>query len=265
MYLPTLEGIIDRRLLVNYRVDPVYLQRLLPAPFRPKLMHGMGIAGICLIRLTHLRPRTLPALIGVSSENAAHRIAVVWEERGVEREGVYIPRRDTSSPFNTFVGGKLFPGVHHHAHFDVTEGEEAFSIQIASDDGEVRVAVEARVTSDLSEHSIFGSLEEASAFFEQGSLGYSVTREAGRLDGVELCCQHWKVEPLQVIQAQSSFFDDPARFPAGTVALDDALLMRAIPHTWKVRAPFRSTERLGVVARGWPFTQQRERLALHRE
>jgi hypothetical protein len=105
MYLPTLEGIIDRRLLVNYRVDPAYLQRLLPAPFRPKLIGGMGIAGICLIRLAHLRPRSLPALIGVSSENAAHRIAVVWDENGVTREGVYNPRRDTASPFNTFVGG----------------------------------------------------------------------------------------------------------------------------------------------------------------
>jgi hypothetical protein len=29
MYIPTLEGTIDRRLLVNYRVDPAYLQRLL--------------------------------------------------------------------------------------------------------------------------------------------------------------------------------------------------------------------------------------------
>jgi hypothetical protein len=57
MYIPTLEGTIDRRLLVNYRVDPDYLQRLLPGPFRPKLIHGMGIAGICLIRLKQLRPR----------------------------------------------------------------------------------------------------------------------------------------------------------------------------------------------------------------
>src|SRR6516225_10195357 len=57
MFIPTLEGIIDRRLLVNYRVDPDYLQRLLPAPFRPKRIHGLGIAGICLIRLKQRRPR----------------------------------------------------------------------------------------------------------------------------------------------------------------------------------------------------------------
>jgi hypothetical protein len=250
MYLPTIEGIIDRRILVNYRVDPVYLQKLLPHPFRPKLMHGMGIAGICLIRLKHIRPRFLPALMGLSSENAAHRIAVAWDEQGVSREGVYIPRRDTSSPFNAFVGGKLFPGVHHHARFHVTEGDEAFSLQIASDDGETQVVVEARVTSDLSEHSIFASLEEASAFFEQGSRGYSVTKEAGRLDGGELRCKQWKVEPLQVTRVQSSFFDDHERFPPGTAALDGALLMRTIPHAWKVQAPIHSTERLVEMQQG---------------
>ena len=136
MHIPTMEGIIDRRILVNYRVDPHYLERFLPGPFRPKLVHGMGIAGICLIRLKQIRPHSLPTLLGLSSENAAHRIAVAWEENGGYQEGVYIPRRDTSSRFNTVVGGKLFPGIHHHAHFQVTESDEAFRIEIESDDGE---------------------------------------------------------------------------------------------------------------------------------
>jgi len=60
------------------------------------------------------------------------------------------------------------------------------------------VVVEAHIASHLPENSIFASLEEASAYFEQGSLGYSVTREVGRLDSLELRCLNWKVEPLQV-------------------------------------------------------------------
>ncbi len=244
MNIPSMAGTIDRRLLVNYHVDPHYLQRLLPGPFRPKCIHGMGIAGICLIRLKQIRPRSLPALLGLSSENVAHRIAVEWEENGEYREGVYIPRRDTSSQFNTFVGGKLFPGVHHHAHFQITEGDDSFHIQIASDDGETRAVVEAHVISHLPETSIFASLEEASAFFEQGSRGYSVTREVGRLDSLELRCSNWKVEPLQVTKAESSFFDDQQRFPPGSAELDCALLMRAIRHEWYVQEPFRTTERL---------------------
>ncbi len=245
MYIPTLEGTIDRRLLVNYRVDPHYLQRLLPDPFRPKCIHGMGIAGICLIRLKQIRPRALPALIGFSSENAAHRIAVEWEEQCEFREGVYIPRRDTSSQFNTFVGGRLFPGVHHHANFQIKEEEDSFSIEIASDDGKTQVAVEAHATSHLPEDSIFASLHEASAFFEQGPFGYSVTNKAGKLDSLELRCRNWKVEPLQVTSVQSSFFDDHQRFPPGSAELDGGLLMRAIRHEWYVQEPFYSTESMG--------------------
>jgi hypothetical protein len=245
MYIPTIEGTIDRRLLVNYRVDPDYLQRLLPDPFRPKLIHGMGIAGICLIRLKQIRPRALPALLGFSSENAAHRIAVEWEEQGRYREGVYIPRRDTSSQFNTLIGGRLFPGVHHHASFQVREEDESFSVHMSSDDGETRVTVEAHIVSHLPEHSIFASLEEVSVFFEQGSLGYSETHQTGKLDSLELRCKNWKVEPLQVTRVQSSFFDDPRRFPSGAAELDCALLMRAIQHEWYVREPFYSNESEG--------------------
>ena len=111
-----------------------------------------------------------------------------------------------------------------------------------SDDGETRVTVEAHIASHLPEHSIFASLEEASAFFEHGSHGYSVTNKPGTLDSLELQCKHWKVEPLQVTEAQSSFFDDQTRFPQGSAELDCALLMRNIRHEWHVQEPFFSTE-----------------------
>lgn len=241
MQIPTIQGIIDRRILVNYRVNPTLLEGLLPRPFRPKLVRGMGIAGICLIRLKQIRPRSLPALFGLSSENAAHRIAVEWKEDGEYREGVYVPRRDTSSQFNMFVGGKLFPGMYHHAHFQVTEEGDSFRIQIASDDRETRLAVEAHVSSQLPQSSIFASLEEASAFFERGSLGYSVSKQTGMLDGLELRSLTWKVEPLQMTKAESSFFDDQQHFPSGSTELDCALLMRTIDHEWHAHPPLCSS------------------------
>ena len=61
MRIPVIQGVIRRRLLVNYRVSPEAIARILPAPFRPKLQRGYAIAGICLIRLEQIRPRWLPA------------------------------------------------------------------------------------------------------------------------------------------------------------------------------------------------------------
>ncbi|MFP6612891.1 MAG: hypothetical protein VB835_11320, partial [Pirellulales bacterium] len=80
MRIPALRGVIERRILAIFHVDPDVLAKLLSSPFRPQLVDGRGIAGICLIRLKQIRPRCTPALLGISSENAAHRIAVEWDE-----------------------------------------------------------------------------------------------------------------------------------------------------------------------------------------
>ncbi|MBL4704165.1 MAG: DUF2071 domain-containing protein, partial [Flavobacteriales bacterium] len=76
MIIPKIKGIIDRRILINYQIDKDVLEKYLPKPFKPKLVKGKGIAGICLIRLKEIRPKGLPRQIGIPSENGAHRIAV---------------------------------------------------------------------------------------------------------------------------------------------------------------------------------------------
>lgn len=235
MRIPVIRGIIDRRLLVNYHVDPDVMADVLPAPFRPKLVHGYAIGGICLIRLKKVRPKFLPIPAGWRSENAAHRIAVEWLDNGVMREGVYIPRRDTDSRLNTLAGGRVFPGRHHYATFTVHETSSQFSVSLQSHDGKTRLHVSGHVASDLPASSVFSSLAEASAFFEAGSLGYSATPSDGRYDGLELRCTNWKVEALDVEDVQSTFFGDQTRFPAGSVEFDCALLMRGIDHEWHSR------------------------------
>ena len=235
--LPAVRGVIDRRILVNYRVDPDALAAALPAPFEPLLVGGYGVGGICLIRLKQVRPRFVPFEVGIGSENAAHRIAVRWAEDGVRHEGVYVPRRDTSSRLNALVGGRLFPGVHHHAAFEVEEANDRYSVALRGDDGGANLRVVGRVGEGLPEDSVFDSVAAASAFFERGSLGYSDAAVPGRYDGLELRCQNWHVEPLAIEEVASGYFDDRDRFPEGTTAFDCALLMHDVDHEWHGRPP----------------------------
>jgi uncharacterized protein YqjF (DUF2071 family) len=130
MRIPVIQGLIDRRILANYRVDPDVVARVLPKPFRPQLVRGFAIAGICLIRLKNVRPKFLPLPWGIHSENAAHRIAVEWDVNGKTQTGVYIPRRDSSSLLNSLAGGTLFPGEHHYATFKVQESDSQLSINV---------------------------------------------------------------------------------------------------------------------------------------
>jgi hypothetical protein len=231
---PTMHGLIDRRMLVNFRVQPDVIRKILPSYFRPKLVKGWAMAGICLIRLKDIRPRHFPTLCGMTSENAAHRIAVEWDENDFTREGVFIPRRDTSSALQAFAGGRFFPGVHHIATFDVEEDSGHFQLKMCSDDGVTFVQVDAQRASKLSDTSIFESLDEASEFFARGSAGYSATRDPNCCDGLELFTSHWEVEPLDVRSVRSNFFDDLNQFPKGSIHFDCALLMRHIEHEWHV-------------------------------
>jgi hypothetical protein len=231
--LPTIQGIIRRRLLVNFQVDPEAIQRQLPARFRPKLHNDAAVAGICLIRLEHIRPKGWPQFAGMTSENAAHRIAVVWDDEGTVREGVFIPRRDTDSTFNHLLGGRLFPGEQHRASFEVQESDAKISLAMRSEDNAVAVRVEGSTGAALPSSSIFKSLRAASSFFESGSLGLSVTSDPQRLDSIALKTEEWRVEPLDVAEVYSSYFADEARFPKGSALFDHALLMRNIKHEWK--------------------------------
>jgi hypothetical protein len=233
MRLPTIEGIIRRRILVNYRLDPQFIRHLLPARFAPRLYQGQAVAGICLIRLEHIRPKMLPEFVGISSENAAHRIAVVWrDEQDVAREGVFVPRRDTDSRLNHLLGGRIFPGEQHKADFTVTESGANINLSMRSNDGEVAVELKGNVAGALPRSSIFESLSASSSFFESGSVGYSITKDPCRLDGMVLQTKAWRVEPLEIERVYSSYFADEAKFPKGSVEFDHALIMRDIAHEW---------------------------------
>ena len=232
MRLPTIQGIIRRRILANFRIDPEVMQKQLPARFRPKLHEGFAVGGICLIRLEHMRPRLMPQLVGLSSENAAHRVAVLWEEGPVTREGVYITRRDTSSQLNHVLGGRIFPGEHYQATFNVSESGSEIKFAMKSEDEAVEVEIEGETAKALPAASIFGSVATASKFFEGGSVGYSVTSDPDRLDVLELVTKEWRVEPLQTSRVHSSYFQDETKFPPGSIEFDHALIMRNLAHEW---------------------------------
>jgi hypothetical protein len=235
MNLPQLKGIIRRRVLVNFRAKPEVVQPLLPATMRPKIHNGYALVGICLIRLEQMRSVGLPSLVGFSSENAAHRFAVRWDELNKTREAVYIPRRDTNSPLNLWLGGRVFPAELHAATFEVCTPPNGIELHVRSQDQMVQVDFAAQFAQALPTTSIFSTLEEVRMFFQNGALGYSRRAGKNHLDGVELQTKTWTLEPLEVLQVYSSYF---AGFPQGSVTFDHAVMLRNLPHVWHSRPQF---------------------------
>lgn len=230
MKIPAIHGYIDRRILINFTADPKAVEKIIPFPFRPKIYKDKAIVGICLIRLKDIKPKGLPDFVGVNSENGAHRIAVEWDEKGETKSGVFIPRRDTSLKLNEFVGGRIFPGKHYHAKFNVEEKNGKYHIEFKSSD-DTEILIHAGETQLFDSESIFGTLRNASDFFENGDLGYSPNKE--KFDGLRLKAYRWEVKPLDVLKVKFSFFENKEVFPEGSVKFDNALLMTNIEHEWR--------------------------------
>ena len=186
-----------------------------------------------MIRFKSLRPRGVRTVLG--SENAAHRIAVQWDQAGEPREGVFIPRRDTNSWFNKNLDGRMFPGLFDRSRFETEDSASKVSVRIIRKDGGEEIAFAGLETDGLRDGSVFPSLDEATGFFSMGATGYSTARSENRFHGMELHSLDWAVSPLAIDVARSCFFDDPERFPLGSVELDCALLMRGIKHEWRSR------------------------------
>jgi hypothetical protein len=232
-----LDAVIERRLLLNYRADPQVVAARLPGPFRPYLVQGHAVAGICLLRVGRARPAGVPFGVGLGSENAVHRFAVEWDAPDGVRTGVYIPRRDTASRVNVVAGGRLFPGVHHRADFEVAEQAERMRIAYATHDGTTAVDVEVRIAAELPQSDLFKDVDQASDFFRLATVEYSASREPDEFEGTEFAASRWRIDPCVVDRAASSFFDDRSLFPAGSISIDSAVVLRKIPVRWTAVVP----------------------------
>jgi hypothetical protein len=209
--LPTLEGVIRRRVLLNFRADPGVVASLLPSPLEVLSHEGFAIVGVCLIGMEQLRPKGLPSVLGLSSENMAHRIAIRYLR---------------------LLGGRLFPGVQHRADFTINDAGDCLSMDVKTEDGQADVSFEASHTTEWAPDSVFATFDDAFKFFRRGDCGFSCSLRAGRLDGLQLKTLRWEMSTLRVSRLCSAFFQHGERFSSDLVHFDCALLMRGVPHEW---------------------------------
>ncbi len=203
------------------------------APFAcASAKNGHAIVGVCLIRLENLRPHGVPGPLGLSSENMAHRVAIRYPGSEGIRPGVFVWRRETDQRLVELLGGRLFPGVHHHARFRVSENKNRLSMDVTSDEGKADVRFSARVSDEWRQTPSFGSFDEVSEFFRKGDCGFSCSLRGDELEGLQLKTLKWEMVPMEVESQRCAFYSDSQRFPAGSLDFDCGLLMRGLPHEW---------------------------------
>jgi hypothetical protein len=230
--VPAMTATIDRRILVTFTVDPDAARAVLPAPFRPDLSFGPALAGLCLIKVSGLRPAGWPARTGRTVQKVVHRVAVEWDAPDGVATGVYSLRRDTDSGLAAAAGGRVFPGRMHRAVFGIAQDARRVSLAAQSRDGAMSAAFVGEDAAALPGTSVFTGPDSASAFFRCDRVAYSANRRRGGFDGLRMDTERWEGTPMHCEYVQSSVFEDRALFPAGSVAFDHALVVRDLPARW---------------------------------
>lgn len=236
---PAIRGVIERRILVNYRVDVGTLDAVLPEPFRGREVgeSGKGIGSVCLMRVGDARLRFAPSGFGASVETATHRISAEREKNGETENCVYVPRRDVSSGLFAAVGERLLPAELNRGNFRVVERDGVCRIRVNCGDEFAGVEVRETESGETDHDSVFDSTESAAKFFCEAGMRYSPSGD--RYDSVELCPREWGMKPVEVGEARSSLFES-----LEGAELDSAFKMEDIEHEWRPRrsVPTTSTE-----------------------
>ncbi|WP_050723103.1 DUF2071 domain-containing protein [Microbacterium sp. GCS4] len=214
---------LRRRLLITYRLDPQVAASLLPDGFRPQLVEGSALAGVCVLGLESIRPTWAQRRWGLRSENAAHRMAVEWDGSDGPQRGVFIFERHSSAWHPVLFGGRLFPGVHRKARFRIEESADRYAVEMTA--GGLVLDADVEVGGEWTS-GVFASVDEASDFYRAGHIGWSMAHDGRTAEPVALSTDTWRIEPARLHALRSSFFD---ALPEGSAAFDSVVVMRDLP------------------------------------
>lgn len=225
-------SLVDRQLLINFRMDPAIVRQFLPVGVEPRVIHGFAIGGICVVRLNK---RKLGPLIRIrESENVAHRFAIcppaATSHESQASSCVYVCRAHTSSRWNSFLGNRILAGRYHRANIDVEESPEVIRVKMTSRDKSSQLSFSGVTGCGHPMESIFSSIGEALRFLEQCSIRRAIESRSSGSNGISHRVSWKQLVPLRTQGLETSFFYDESRFPAGSIEFDSAFILRSREH-----------------------------------
>ena len=217
MRFAPVRGVIERRLLVIYRLDPKVAKEVLPPPWQARLIGGYAVAGIALAHLGRLRPAGLPPVAGLARESVTHGIAVEWESSRSLHTGVFVTHHDSAGAGR---GRRLCRA----SRFTVDERTDGLRVAYTGRDRTVRVDIDVDLVASLAGSALFADVYAATRFLQLDGAGGAAWAPPAK--AIRLCAGDRSVGAARVLSTSSTVFADTSVFPPGSVHLDSALLMR---------------------------------------
>jgi hypothetical protein len=202
-------GAIDRCWLFTYQTPEEEARSLLPGQLEPVTRAGCAFWSVVVCHLRCMRPKGLPAAVGMSYWHAAYRFYVRFHPAsGPPVEGLYFLRSDCDRPLMTLMGNLLTDYNFHTAGIEVAEEPSRVQFSIRSPDAPAAAMIDRAQPPRLPAHSAFATLEEAAAFLKYQPRGISPAPGGwASIVDIERDEAAWRSRIVTVAEARWTFFE----------------------------------------------------------
>src|SRR5579883_2076878 len=171
----TMVGTLDKCWLFTFQTPEEEAWGELPEPLVPVTHNGFAFWNVVVSHVAHMRPKGLPAALGVSYWHVGYRLYARYETKtGVCIEGLYFARSDCDSKLMTRAGNLLTDYHFHTAAIAVHRDEACLEIDIGSQEAPAHASLCLTARPKLLPHSAFSSLGEAATALKYKPYGLSV-------------------------------------------------------------------------------------------
>lgn len=203
-----MRGRIEKCWLFSYRTSPDEVRAVLPGVFEPVTYGSFAFWNLVICRVSALRPRLVPAALGISYWHVAYRVPVRYRSPSGEIEGLYFVRSDCDSAWIARAGNMMTDFNFHRAGIEVEE-RGGTVVQIRSPRAAARVEVTRETPSILETGSPFPDLAFADRFLKYKPAALSVLPD-GNVQVLKVVRDEnaWKDRLVRVKKADWDFLKD---------------------------------------------------------
>lgn len=225
------EAFFEYSLVLTYAIPQEELQTLIPECLKLDTFQGKwAFVAIAFVQTKALRPKGLPAFMGNDFFLIGYRIFVQYTTNlGKRLRGLYILKSETDSRRMELLGS-LF-SRYQYTTIDINQILQGAILQITSKKSGLDVVVNiSSQNRSLPFTSPFSNWQEARRYAGPLPFTFSYNPETREVLIVEGIREHWQPTPVQVLRADSIFFDS---FNLPTPILASAFIIKDIPYQWK--------------------------------
>ena len=222
-WIPPVRADMRERFIVNLRVPPDAMARLLPTRLSPQIIDGWAIASFCILDLRNITVAPLPTVAGWWSLSCAERWGTLDPS-----PAVFVTERLTSSRLGSAVTRLGFSAPHDVV--DIALAKDRWTARLlAQRDGIPLLDARLRRGGEGS-GSVFDGVASFSRFVAEGVRSYGTSRYPGRLTVLDLHKTENRYEPLAIERVTGGFVD---RWAAVGGEIDSAFRTVDADYEWR--------------------------------